>query len=225
MQLQRHDMVFFRQEVAARITDELLTHHQMNRQHVMLSEWYLKLLNGLVPSIVRRDGDAERIKKGDIPIGISLPLRIDGQRIRFASWVNERDILRVITPFQVTNFSFCPSSPSLSALKMLMDAPFLNNQILGVWGANALEIITGLAYTDNKSDLDIIVRSQDRELLNKTNRLIESLEKKFLCRIDVELKLSNDYGISLKEFFQHGAYVLGKGLTDVTLLSKSSLSI
>lgn len=225
MRLQRHDMVLFKQDAAIDITKKLLKYHNINECNVVLSEWYLLLVNGLIPGIVRRDDDADRINKGDVPIGISLPLRVDGQRVRFACWIAKHDILRVITPFQVPVLPFRASTKSLTVLKALMDEWPLAKSNLGIWGANALEIITGLNYTDAHSDLDIIICPEEKKALNNVYHLIELLEKKFQCRIDAELRLDNNYGVSLKEFFQQNKYILGKCLTDVSLLNKSDLSI
>lgn len=223
MRLQRHDMVLLQAQTAANITRELLDYHGIDEKKVILSEWYLLLVNGLIPAIIRRGDDLEKSQKGKIPIGISLPFRMEGQRVRFASWIDQQDILRVISPFQISSLPFKTLSNSLATLRQLINQWPVATTGLGIWGANALEILTGLNYTDDKSDVDILINCNEIDKLKKINKLVELLEMQHLCRIDIELTLDNNYGISLKEFFQHSSYVLGKSLTDVILLNKSEI--
>jgi hypothetical protein len=87
-----------------------------------------------------------------------------------------------------------------------------------------LQLVTGLQYMQEKSDLDIYLRhlGSGRELTLFYKQLV-FIEEQFGVTFDAEIECHGEYGVKLKELFGPGKTVLGKGLYDVALLEKSSL--
>lgn len=220
--IERHGLIMLStesaQRIAGRVWNEWFKHSNLSQ-----SDWYLSLLNGLIPAIVRRGTEEER--QYGIPVGISLPVRLQSQRLRMADCLKENEVVRYITPYQVASLPYLPLTPSLKALNELSTHFPVKKEQLGVWGSNALQIITGLEYTDKQSDLDILIRHCDRKQMADINELVIHLEKEYQLRIDIEIALDNGYGINLKEFLQPGKRILAKGITDVVLLDKADLPI
>jgi hypothetical protein len=90
-----------------------------------------------------------------------------------------------------------------------------------VWGSASLEVVTGLYYTDDTSDLDLIVRGYGPEELLELARTTRAFEDAYDIRIDVEIELSTGYAINLKEYAADEEMVLAKGITGVELLERT----
>lgn len=222
MQIERHGLIMLSTEAAQRIASRVWN-EWFKQSNLSQSEWYLSLLNGLIPAIARR-GSEDEFQYG-IPVGISLPVRLQSQRVRLTECLKENEVARYVTPYQVASLPHMSTSLSLQVFSEFAENwPFAKEQ-LGIWGSNALQIITGLEYTDKSSDLDVLIRGCNKEQLVVVNNYVGELERKHNIRIDIEIALDNGYGINFKEFIQPGKRILAKGLTDVVLLDKTELAI
>ncbi|HHN81939.1 MAG TPA: hypothetical protein ENN11_04900 [Methanomicrobia archaeon] len=176
---------------------------------------------GQIPGIVRREESA--LHRGDpwydaneeVYVGFVYPYKEDGHRIRYASSVHGSRITRTIRPYEVPHMSYERRTRPLLAL-----SEFSASYPLGVWGSAALEAVTGLAYTDDMSDLDLIVRGYGRDELGELAHTTRAFEETFSIRIDVEVELTSGFAINLKEFVGDGPHVLAKGINGVELLER-----
>ncbi len=180
---------------------------------------------GRVPGIARRD-EAHPLATGAphytdadiVPIGFVYPYREYGMRVRHPSSVGGGDILRVTTPYELLSIEFGQRTAALRAL-----ASISGSFPLGVWGSAAMEIITGLPYTDTLSDVDLLVRGCRSDELSELSREVSAAEATFSIRIDVEVALVNGYGINLKEYLSSSPEVLAKGVSDVILINRDDV--
>ena len=212
MEIHRHDLVMaaWEPDIIASIP------HQGLRDLVA---------QGRVPGIVRRD-EAHPVATGAphytdadiVPIGFVYPYREYGMRVRHPSHVAGRDILRVTTPYELVALEYEQRTAALEALASLS-----GSFPLGVWGSAAMEIITGLPYTDDLSDVDLLVRGCSTDELSELSREVSAAEAAFGIRIDVEVALSNGYGINLKEYLSLSPEVLAKGVSDVILINRDRI--
>jgi phosphoribosyl-dephospho-CoA transferase len=174
-----------------------------------------------IPAIVRRQES-----KGDdlIFIGFSFPKIIDGTRLRLSSKVPADFVIKHKTPFDVLEYDI-DRLPDGEAIKTLVEAGKNYHTQIGLFGSAALQLVTGLPYREEKSDLDIYLRHKgnDQELALFYQRLI-LIEGQFGLGIDAEIEYM-EYGVKIKELFGKGKTVLGKGLYDVVLLEKTKARI
>lgn len=175
-----------------------------------------------VPGIVRREEGV--LTRGCVPIGFSSPTGGDEGRLRIAAFVRQEDIVSTTEPYELLTLgAVSPHNACTTALDVAERQSRELGLDLGVWGSAALELYTGLPYTHQDSDLDLLVAVAPREKLSQLLAEIELIEARFALRIDIELELANGYGVNLKELFRHGRTVLGKSLIDVTLFLRSQV--
>lgn len=217
---QRHDLLLPSSQAAQQVF-QLWQATNPQRQVSPLTDWQCALISGHIPGIVRRPLPTEPL--GDIALGFSFPLRIDGRRQRLATTLSVADVLQRITPFEVAAMAFTASSPVLYALAELRERFRSLACIPGVWGSVAQQIVTGLPYTDAASDLDILIEVCPAEQLRSVHQCVLLLEQQHGLRIDVEVRLAHGYGVNLKELMSSAQQVLGKSLNDVRLFERAIL--
>jgi len=212
MMLHRHDLVY------ADFDEEMLS----GLGHRGLRDL---ILEGTVPGIVRREegldgplGKNHYSEDETVYIGFVHPRKENGGRVRFGASISGADIRDAVTPFEIVRKDYHPRSTSLKMLKELG-----GRHAIGVWGSNALEIVTGLHYTDDTSDLDVLHMFTGEEDAMRLWKEVNELEGMFGTRIDVELVTSDGYGINLKEYVQGGDTLLAKGLRDVILINRKDI--
>jgi phosphoribosyl-dephospho-CoA transferase len=182
------------------------------------------ILKNVLPGIVRRDeietttGDNYYSENEKVFIGFVHPYTKDGRRLRFAASVPGNKIIKLITPYEITKYNFEERTPTLKALSQI-----IKEYNLGVWGSTSLEIITGLPYTHEKSDLDLIVKDFDQKELIELLSTCNEVELSHGIKIDVEIHLRSGYGINLKEYASESDTLLGKGLRDVVLIDRETV--
>ena len=183
-----------------------------------------------IPGIARREEFSPR--DGFIPVGFASWRSSENGRLRIGSFAAPAEIVTAVTPEEVAakmavrSESFVARTPALAALGSLRgqwgDRPLR----LGVWGSAAMEIETGHAYTHRWSDLDVRLLPGGpvvKDELDLCLGMILEAETIHGIRIDAELRVTGEYGISLKELLGNGVTVLGKGRTDVALLQKTEV--
>ncbi len=185
------------------------------------------------PGIVRREELAPRA--GRIPVGFSF-WRADEERgrLRIPSFVRPEEIERVSLPEDAARalLDMDPRArrrtPALRAAEAVLSRAAALPADLGLWGTAALEAHTGRLYTHAGSDLDLLLSPRppaDGADLRRCLDAVLAAEKKFSIRIDPEVLLPSGYGISLKEFLNEGATVLGKGPRDAVLIQKEDVLV
>jgi phosphoribosyl-dephospho-CoA transferase len=217
MVYKRHDLV--------RLSDAGLNYAARNIKNCIPptpdNELYALLFSAPpIPAIVRRQETAEN---GYICVGFSFPVMIDGMRLRISSIVPLDCIIGHFTPFDAAQLNR-EGLPDKEAVRALMDAGNEYHTRVGLFGSAALQLVTGLPYRQENSDLDIYLLHQGsaRDLTRFYQRLTV-IEEQFGINIDAEIECHGEYGVKLKELFGSGKTVLAKGLYDVTLLEKTCL--
>ncbi len=211
MIFQRHDLVFAEWK-------------QIDTSNIQNDSFRKLLHDNLLPGIVRREetdnsqGNNYYTQDEKVFVGFVYPYTIEGRRLRFASSVFGNKILKLITPYEVPNYSYEPRTPALSALALIKD-----HFEIGVWGSTSLEIVTGMHYTHDMSDLDLLVKNYSHEELVKLLSLCKKIESEMEIKIDVEVNLKSGYGINLKEYASENDTLLGKGLRDVILIDRMGI--
>jgi phosphoribosyl-dephospho-CoA transferase len=174
------------------------------------------------PGIARRE-ESPNASPELVPVGFVSPWLDLGGRVRVATFVLERHVSRVTTPYETLRLPFRARNTCLTALALAMAESAPLGVELGVWGSASLEIYTRRPYTHDGSDLDLLVKPAPEPTLRKLLSLLQDLETDLGLRIDVEVDLPNGYGVQLKELAMDVKSVLGKGSTDVALLPQGEI--
>jgi len=209
MIFQRHDLVFSDWK-------------QIDTSTIQNENFKKLIAQNILPGIVRRDeidvtqGDNYYSENEKVFIGFVYPYTENGRRLRFGSSILGNKITKLVTPYEISNFQFESRTPALSALYKL-----IHEFKVGVWGSTSLEIITGLPYTHDMSDLDLIVKNYNSDELISLLSSCNEIEASIGIKIDVEIHLRSGYGINLKEYASESDTLLGKGLRDVVLIDRN----
>lgn len=177
-----------------------------------------------VPGIVRR----QDIDDEGLGIGLASPFRQDGMRMRMAASVQVSEIEETLDPFQVAGlFDEVEHRdlPVFHALGEVLEAARSIGVTCGVFGSAALELVTGLPYCHDDSDIDVIVRYEDLGLTGRFHERLCCLESVSGVRVDAELELCDGSAVKLKEFFSSSESVLVKGFDDVRLLDRDEVAV
>jgi len=189
--------------------------------------------NGVhLPGIVRRftDGDMDSARElyGDctmddfVAVGFVIPFMPESRRIRIPCVLHRRFVSKRITPQEVARLPVVPRTPALAALSVMKER--VREEIaFGVWGSGALEIYTGLPYTDGISDLDVVVARVSIDEVSRIVELADALEKSFAVRIDVEVQLKGGWGVNGRELLSGRDTILVKGIREVKLARREDL--
>lgn len=175
-----------------------------------------------IPGIVRRH--EEPLAHDHVAVGFCSPNRGSQGRLRLAALVPREDVIQVTSPYDL--LAGAPALPPVAcskALALCRDQARALGLELGVWGSAALELYTGLPYTDRHSDLDLLVMPAPAPTLSRFLDTITAIEGRYDLRIDAELELSSGFGVHLKELFGQGRTILGKSRTEVSLLGREQV--
>jgi len=220
--LKRHMLLDLKDSARQRLVDELA----VTAENDVLFNNYAQILlpqraGARIPGIVRRD---ETDCTGErIPVGFSSPSRGAGGRMRVAAFVDCADITRITTPYELLVGNFTQHNNCMYALAVCREAADKLDLDIGIWGSAALELYTGLPYTHEESDLDLLVAPASQTVLVAFLKWINVIENRFDLRIDVEVDLDNGYGVHLKELLGNGRMLLGKSQCDVALLPRAQM--
>lgn len=216
-QLKRHNLVFVSQKGKDRIWQELAPKYQGEALELVQD-----VLQGNynVPGFVRRSEE----RPEEVAVGFVHHKRMQGNRIRIGAFTEMQDVETIMTPYEVMQRkAFTVEEPNhcmqtILALYKLADQFDLQ---IGVLGSAALELVTGLPYTDEASDVDILLKPAPYErLLDFYRTAKENFED---IPLDFELDLPNGYGVKLAEVFMDTKTVLGKSLDNVDLLYRKDI--
>lgn len=178
----------------------------------------------LIPGVARREEVAPR--EGMLPVGFSSPnAGIEG-RIRIPAFVWPEEIEKLTTPYELLHDVMLEQrTPALRALADMRVEALQTGVSLGVWGSAAMELVTGLPFTHEDSDLDLLIRPVPLDALCSFYQAMLLIEERHRIRMDAELDLFSGFGVSLKELLMPTATktVLGKSMQAVDLLKKADI--
>lgn len=148
---------------------------------------------------------------GMIEVGISLPFRPKGNRLRFLAQILPQEVQRVISPQQAA-----ASGPSLPwefgrLAGELLDWAASKRAELGLFGSAALQAVTGLEYLHPDSDLDVIIRTADPDTLKRFYDLLCRAQQDYGRNVDAEVQLAHNRSVKLKELMAGSHSLLVKG--------------
>lgn len=216
----RHDMLEISLEGRARIFYELVAQRLDIPIDDIKATVLTRYVKSFIPGIVRR-GDVSSY--GEVNIGFVHPKRQSGNRTRIASVVRYNEILGVISPYILLHFDYEAVNKCMSALKAVALLPEAQKEHIGVVGSAALEIVTGCSYTDDDSDLDILLQGQNLNQITETYTNLLQIGQEYKVKIDAEIQLKNGYGIKATELFIGSQTLLGKSLFDIQLLERKNI--
>ncbi len=169
-----------------------------------------------IPGIVRRGEEQE----GQIALGFVPCRRMpDGNRLRIAAYVKSEEISRVCNVYEAAENDIPVRTGCMEAVRYARGLAAELNVRMGVLGSAGLEIITGLPYTDEDSDLDILLAADSQKKLEKFSEMMQSAFKGL--DMDFEVELPNGYGIKLAELLMDTRTLIGKSIDDVVLLERN----
>ncbi len=208
--ISRHNLVFISKE--ARI--EALKNIENDSAEV--EEF---VMNEKIPAIVTRQFMCE---DGLVQCGITSPQTYDDNRLRIGLCVPIASISKFYTPFDILKNAVCDSKKDvLEELELLgIETGF----DVGVYGSVAMELITGLKYLNEKSDIDIYIKKiREKSSFKDFYDGLIKLEDEHNVKIDGEIEVFENFGVKIKEFFSIQKTVLAKGINEVELFEKDSL--
>ena len=216
-QLKRHNLVFVSQHGKDKIWEEISQNYQGEALELVRD-----VLKGdhNIPGFVRRD-DA---RPNAVAIGFVHQRRLQGNRIRIGAFTEMQDIDGIMTPYEVMErkaFTVDEATHCIdTVIKLYVLAGSYDLQV-GVLGSAALELATGLPYTDEASDIDILLKpAPSDKLLDFYRTAKENFSE---SPMDFELDLPNGYGVKLAEVFMDTKTVLGKSLDNVEILHRKDI--
>ena len=129
-----------------------------------------------------------------------------------------------MTPYEVMErkaFTVDEATPCIDTVIKLYGLAGSYDLQVGILGSAALELATGLPYTDEASDIDILVKPAPYDkLLDYYRTAKENFSE---IPMDFELDLPNGYGVKLAEVFMDTKTVLGKSLDNVEILHRKDI--
>lgn len=216
-QLKRHDLVFVsaagKQKIWRSLSDKYTGDALAMVRDVLLG-------GADVPGFVRRSEE----QSDAVAIGFVHHQRLQGNRIRIAAFADVSDIVMTMTPYEVMQRRAFAADMPTDGMETLLNLYALAEDYdlqVGVLGSSALELATGLPYTDEASDIDLLIKAAPYDRLQDFYRMAR--ENFCGIKMDFELDLPNGYGVKLPEIFTDTKTVLGKSLDDVALLYRTDI--
>ena len=173
-----------------------------------------------VPGIVRRaEPRADHIAVGFVP----WRRLSNGNRLRIAAYIPITAIQGVTSVYVLARNGFPIRSRCMEAAMKVSSLAMHFELQAGFLGSAGLEIATGLPYTDDISDLDILLKPAPYDRL-----VAFYCQARDICPgidMDFEVEFPNGYGVKLAELCMDTCTVLGKSLKNVKLLDKKSMMV
>lgn len=151
------------------------------------------------PWVVVRRG---RIERGRVPVGIRGMDRSE----RTAAFVSIADVVDRVPPEAIATRASSRRAAPFSALAKI--APLLETRRWGPGGSIAFELVTGIPVVSPASDLDIVIRADERLERDDAVALLALLhERAAPVRIDVIVETPRG-GVALAELGGSGSILL-----------------
>ena len=125
-----------------------------------------------------------------MPLGFSGASSNGEGRLRIAAFALLEDVVSVMIPYEMLSL---PNPRRTASTEAQAESLGL---VLGVWGSAAMELYTGLPFTREDSDLDLIVAATSEEKLSHFGVEVKAMGGRFGLRIDVEVDLPMVTGCS-----------------------------
>lgn len=216
----RHDMLKLTFDGRSRIFFEMAS-SGLDLPFRVLSDIMLKRCpKEYIPAIVRRGAHTEC---GVINIGFPFYERVCGSKVRLAASVCRDEICDTISPYAVPFCDFETTTRCLEFLRRAVSMQSFKVGKIGVVGSAAFEVITGSRYTDDDSDLDIVIRDCSFDEINEIYTDITQLSQEMNVKADMEVQLKNGYGVKAQELFIGSTTLMGKSLYDVKLFGRQEV--
>ncbi len=216
-QLKRHDLVFISQAGKDKIWEELSDQYQ-GRELSMVRDVLLGAND--IPGFVRRSDERPEA----VALGFVHPQRINGNRIRIAAFTGVENVEIIMTPYEVMQRKVFTIKGATRCIETIIALYALADEFdlqIGVLGSAALELATGLPYTDEGSDVDVLLKPAPYDRLLDFYRTAK--ENFSDIPLDFELDLPNGYGVKLAEVFMDTKTLLGKSLDSVNILYRKDI--
>lgn len=216
--IKRHNLVFISDEAKQKI----LVDFKDNPDYQLLEELFEGPID--TPGFIRRPDSV--IDNDCISLGFVHSSRYNGKRFRFGVEILRKHAVALLTPYDVfeqyiRKDVLDDASYLYIYLKQIKDLAKVYNVKLGILGSISLELITGRSYTDENSDIDLLVSPAPYETLQQFYKEANALNK--TINLDLEVDLPNGFGVKLTEVFMETSMVLGKSLNEVKLLYRSEI--
>ena len=220
--LDRHDMLLISQVGRTRIFERFELRHAPHEQRILRAILLPPPGDCGAPGIVRRCDE----QREGIPVGFVHSDSADGRRFRLAAHVFTHEVECAVSPYELMRSGFCPVHPESAsgrALLEIMEVCAGFDDMVGLIGSAAMELLTGIPYLTSASDLDFLVRGRNLEEVSARCKELHLIGLKHGVAIDVEISLANGYGVKAAELFSKSKNVLGKSLRDVRLLERREI--
>lgn len=216
-ELKRHDLVFISTEGKDKIWNELSKSYSEDTIQLVTD---IFKGNDDIPGFARRSEKREDAEA----VGFVHYRRIHGNRLRIPAFVESRNIVMIMTPYEIMQRKAFTVEESSECIKTIIELYVLATSMdlhIGVLGSAALELATGLPYTDEASDIDLLIKPAPYDKLLEFYRTAK--ENFSGINMDFELDLPNGYGVKLAEVFMNTQTLLGKSMDDVNLLPRKEV--
>ena len=218
--LQRHDLVVISQEGKERIKSEVKTKYFGEELRIVEQVFDQTYYGCNIPAIVRRDDNQN---EKCVPVGFVPPELCKERRLRIAAFTSFDEIEDINTPYDLLQMEFSTRNQCLKALAAVVAVVKSHKIQVGVLGSAGLEIYTQCQYTNKNSDLDLVVKNAEYQEIWNLYQDLQRISNEYHVLLDAEVSLTNGYGIKAVELFMKTTTLLGKSLTDVTLLSRQDV--
>ena len=183
------------------------------------------------------DRSAEKIKiSGDsgkyLRLGFSWHERSGNVRMRFSSMVETSQVLRVVKPWDLVQYIDRMKNEDMRRKLALIRKTGMRYGVRwGIFGSCAMEMVTGLPYMDEDSDLDLIAMWEQPEK-NENERLNIDRSRAFYkeCKaiagdmsFDMEILFPGIGSVKASEWFSGSELVLIKNLSGAQLMERAKL--
>ena len=141
------------------------------------------------------------VRRAHVTGGIAIGIRGVGREERFATVVQADEISERVTPEMLNGRAPARRHGAFDALGAVVHEARVRGLAVGPIGAAGFELATGVPSLHERSDLDVLVRTQPGDAaLSSLAGAIASLP----VRVDVEVAFANDYGAALVEAVRGG---------------------
>jgi malonate decarboxylase holo-[acyl-carrier-protein] synthase len=216
----RHDFVVVSNTGRQRISKEILEEYSGAEQSIVRELFSGKYGETGIPGIVRRAVCAE---EGLVPVGFVPPERLDGRRLRIGAFAYFSEVVDIVTPYELLRMAIDRRNRCMQAVGEIAKLILTKANAVGVLGSVGLEIFTGIPYTNEDSDIDLVVQGCTYDEITKIFKQITDIGSYYDIPIDLEIALTNGYGIKAVELFMDTKTLLGKSLDAVALLERKAV--
>lgn len=196
--------------------------HKLSSQELQLAEIMLTRTknNCYIPFIVRRE---DNYSGQQVPCGFVHPELVAGRRWRLACFTEPKYIQGVLSPYDVFGMSVGVRNKPLETLVEVKKIAANRQLNVGLLGSLALELYTGLNYSNEHSDIDLLLKGAGLGEIKVFYEQANEVAIRQQIRIDLEIELTNGYGVKAPELFMDTKTILAKSKQDVVLLNRADV--